>query len=328
MVISARAPLWSCAAAWACLAGCVGAAAGEHDAQGDITGWIEQLASPQFARREAAARHLAQAGLPAIAPLRDAIQADDLEVASRGVEIAGAMLASDDPAVAAAAERILVGCAADESRPAARLASAVLEFQVLGLAEEACGKLEALAAVVRERPPVDRRGLEVVINASWRGTTADLRHLGRLRGLAAVSIHGVPVDDEAVAMLAGLRGVQRIELFGTGAGQEAARILAQKLPDARIDVRKGGKLGVSSLAFAGPCEIRTVEPGSAADQAGLRSGDLVLAIDGEPVASFDELTVRLGDCAPGEVVRLTVARDGGAAGDPERLECEVRLDAW
>jgi len=40
------------------------------------------------------------------------------------------------------------------------------------------------------------------------------------------------------------------------------------------------------------------------------------------------LSEHFGDCAPGEVVRLTVARDGGAAGDPERLECEVRLDAW
>jgi S1-C subfamily serine protease len=86
---------------------------------------------------------------------------------------------------------------------------------------------------------------------------------------------------------------------------------------------------VSSTAFGGPCEIRTVEPGSAADQAGLRSGDVVLSIDGTGVASFDELTVRLGECAPGEVVRLAVARHGGTAdGEPERIECQVRLDAW
>jgi S1-C subfamily serine protease len=86
---------------------------------------------------------------------------------------------------------------------------------------------------------------------------------------------------------------------------------------------------VSSTAFGGPCEIRTVEPGSAADQAGLRSGDVVLSIDGTDVASFDELTARLGECAPGEVVRLAVARHGGTAdGESERIECQVRLDAW
>jgi hypothetical protein len=326
MLVRGRAHLWS-AAAW--LGGCLAlAAAGDVATPGEISGWIGQLASPQFARREAAARHLIQAGLPAIGPLRDAIGSDDLEVASRSVEIVGTMLASDDATVADAAEQALEACAADESRATARLAAAALEFHVLGLADQARATLETLGAVLRERPLVERRGLEVEINASWRGTTADLRHVGRLRGLDAVSIHGVLVDDDALEVLAGLEGVQRIDLFGTGAGREAAQMLARHLPDARIDVRKGGRLGVSSQAFGGPCEVRTVEPGSAADQAGLRSGDVVVSIDGEPVASFDELTVRLADCAPGEVVRLVVLRSGGAAGDPERIECEVRLDAW
>ena len=167
------------------------------------------------------------------------------------------------------------------------------------------------------------------MNAAWRGTPADFRQLARLRGLAGVSVFGVPVDDATLALLAELRGVTRIELFGTGAGREAADLLAKKLPAARIDVRKGGKLGVSSLPLGGTCEIRTVEPGSAADQAGLRSGDVVLTIDDEPVKSFEGLTERLADCAPGELVMLTIARRGGKAdGEPERLKCEVRLDAW
>jgi hypothetical protein len=320
MLFRARAHLWS-AAAW--IGGGLAMATG-----GEVAGWIDQLASPQFSRREAAARHLVQAGLPAIGPLRDAISSDDLEVASRGVEIIGALLASEDAAVADTAKQALEACAADESRAASRLAAAALEFHVLGLAEQARSTLEALGAVLRERPLLERRGLEIEINASWRGTTADLRHLGRLRGLSAVSIHGVPVNDAALEVLAGIEGLQRVDLFGTGAGREAAQMLARRHPDARIDVRKGGRLGVSSLAFGGPCEIRTVEPGSAADQAGLRSGDVVVSINGEPVASFDELTVRLGDCAPGEVVRLVVVRGGGATGDQERIECEVRLDAW
>jgi len=144
-----------------------------------------------------------------------------------------------------------------------------------------------------------------------------------------VSIHGVPVDADTLAVLGGLRGLRRLDLFGTGAGPDEARLLVERLPDTRIDVRRGGRLGVGSAATGGPCEIRIVEPGSAADQAGLRSGDVVLSVDGADVASFEELTARLGERAPGDVVRLAIARRGGTAdGEPERIECGVRLDAW
>jgi hypothetical protein len=210
-----------------------------------------------------------------------------------------------------------------------RLAVAATEFHRLGRSAMAREQLEALGAVFRERPPVEGRGLEVELTTTWQGEPADIRQIGYLQQLAAVSIHGVPIDADTLAVLGSLKGVQRIDLFGTGAGPAEARLLTERLPDARIDVRRGGRLGVSSTAFGGPCEIRTVEPGSAADQAGLRSGDVVLSIDGTDVASFDELTARLGECAPGEVVRLAVARHGGTAdGEPERIECQVRLDAW
>ena len=56
---------------------------------------------------------------------------------------------------------------------------------------------------------------------------------------------------------------------------------------------------------------------------------MVLSIDGVGVTSFDDLTTRLGERAPGEVVTLAVARrDGTADGEPERVDCDVRLDAW
>ena len=316
-------------AAWACFCGCLLSAAAAQPLPGEIALLVDQLGAPQFARREAASRSLVQAGRPAVDALAEVIRTGDLEVASRGVEVIGQMLASQDEELVAAAEACLAGIAAHGDSAASRLAAAALEFHMLGKATAARERLEFLGAVFRERPAVESRGLEVEVNAAWRGTPADFRQLARLRGLAGVSVFGVPVDDATLALLAELRDVTRIELFGTGAGREAAELLAKKLPAARIDVRKGGKLGVSSLPLGGTCEIRTVEPGSAADQAGLRSGDVVLTIDDEPVKSFEGLTERLADCAPGELVMLTIARRGGKAdGEPERLKCEVRLDAW
>jgi Do/DeqQ family serine protease len=57
--------------------------------------------------------------------------------------------------------------------------------------------------------------------------------------------------------------------------------------------------------------IGTVEPGSPAERAGLRRGDIVVAIDGIPVRSATQIRNRVGLKRVGETVTLTVERDGG-----------------
>lgn len=52
-----------------------------------------------------------------------------------------------------------------------------------------------------------------------------------------------------------------------------------------------------------------VTPGGPADLAGIKAGDVILAIDGRPVAQSDELIVAIRAKAPGEKVTLTL-RDG------------------
>lgn len=295
----------------------------------DIDTWISQLAAPQYARREAAARSLVAAGSSALAPLEKAIRSGDTELAARGVEILATLLDAEDSAVAAAAESGLRSLAEDGVGCVAPLAADALAFHALAVTEAARSRLESLGAIVRERQVVDGGGLEIEFDASWQGGPDDFRHLARLRGVVGVGARGMPVDAAMIDVLAGLESVRRIDLYGTGAGPEQARLLAARLPDARIDVRKGGRLGVTSTAVTGPCEIRTVEPGSAADQAGLRSGDVVLSIEGEQVENFDDLTRRLDRHAAGAAVRVVVARRGGKAdGEPERIDCVVRLDAW
>ena len=293
-----------------------------------IDRWIGQLGAREFSDREAATRSLVAVGRPVLEPLRQAIGAGDLEVASRGIEIITVLLQAADPELSAAAEQTLDALVAEGGGPAARMANDVLEFHRVGQAEEARAALEELGAVFWERTlNADFVGLDVEVPSAWRGGSADLRKLANIRGLVAVAVHGVRLDDDAVAVLGRLRSLRRLDLFGTGLAEEAVQALAAALPDTVIDVRRGGRLGVGSTAFAGPCEITQVSPGSAADKAGVRVGDTVVAVDGEAIPGFERLTALVARHAPGDRLALTIARpaaDGGA----ERVEIVVALDAW
>ncbi|MEM7341247.1 MAG: trypsin-like peptidase domain-containing protein [Actinomycetota bacterium] len=67
--------------------------------------------------------------------------------------------------------------------------------------------------------------------------------------------------------------------------------------------------GSSSDGSAG-VEITGVTPDSAAAEAGLAVGDLVLSIDGAPVTQFEELAGLIVAKRPGDLVDLEVIRDG------------------
>ena len=295
-----------------------------------ISGWIDQLAAEQFAQREAATRSLAAAGPAAIEPLRQAIRRGDLEVSSRAVEILREMLAGEDADLAATAERTLEDLAEGADAAVAGMAEATLDFHTLGLAEAARARLEALGAVITEGfLPSGQRGMHVLFNASWTGKSDDLRLLARLRNVAQVGVHGVRLDEASLAVLGRLRSVEQLQLYGTGAGDAALAALAEKLPDTKIDVRKGGKLGVAGQSVIGPCLITHVQEGSAAADAGIQIGDIVLHIDGQPVANFESLTDLVGRRGPGDTLELDIERGGGNRGDePQRFKRTVKLGGW
>jgi putative serine protease PepD len=60
----------------------------------------------------------------------------------------------------------------------------------------------------------------------------------------------------------------------------------------------------------GGAEIAAVQPGSPAEEAGLREGDVVVAVDGRRIRSSGELVAAVGALDPGDAVTLRVTRDG------------------
>ncbi|MFM9046755.1 MAG: ChaN family lipoprotein [Cyanobium sp.] len=81
----------------------------------------------------------------------------------------------------------------------------------------------------------------------------------------------------------------------------------------------GVRLGAYLESADGAVWVRRVAPGSAAEAAGLRPGDRVLMLNGEPVERAGQVILRVRELPPGVPLRLLIERAG------KRRLVEVRL---
>jgi serine protease Do len=117
--------------------------------------------------------------------------------------------------------------------------------------------------------------------------------------------------------------------YGFAIPSNLARVVADQL--VQFGVVRRPFLGVSldnitaadaqvyGLATAEGAEVRRIEPGSPAEQAGMQLGDVVLAVGDVPVASVGDLQVALAQLPPGSTAQLRVVRFG------EEVRLSVRL---
>ena len=74
-----------------------------------------------------------------------------------------------------------------------------------------------------------------------------------------------------------------------------------------IDSALARSLGLKEVRGA---LVSDVAPGTAAERAGLRRGDVILAVDGQSIADSNALRNRIASTKPGTSVALTIVRDG------------------
>lgn len=143
----------------------------------------------------------------------------------------------------------------------------------------------------------------------------------RLPPLQILEIKYCPIDDVCVDALSKIRTLALIMLYGTDVTETGEMRLAAALPLAEIDRRAGGFLGVR-CGVEGPCLITNVEANSAAEQAGLRVGDLITHFNGTEVKTMDELIAEIGKARVDEMVSVEFQRD------EESQKVSLQLGRW
>jgi S1-C subfamily serine protease len=150
----------------------------------------------------------------------------------------------------------------------------------------------------------------------------------RLTGLIQLDAAIVPGDSGGAVVDAGGKVVGVITAASTGAGSgdsgapvegyavpiDQARSIARQIIDGRssstVHIGGTGFLGVQVVpgnppgSAAAGAQVASVVPGSAAERAGIRGGDVVTAVDGHAVASADALHAAVSPHQPGDSVKV------------------------
>jgi regulator of sigma E protease len=151
-------------------------------------------------------------------------------------------------------------------------------------------------------------------------------HAGLRSGDEIMAVNGRPVAGQGDVVFAlidamSASGDARLELQ-RGEGPRLSADLVVASPAERRHLTEPAQLFWSGLGFRfwqppSPAVLGHVEPSGAAGRAGLHSGDLVVAIDGEPVKAFRDIPARISG-RPGASTVITFRRDG--------VEQTLRLD--
>ena len=287
---------------------------------------IADLDHDAYTVREKASAALAKAGAEVIEPLSQAIQRGSLETVIRGVSLLRRMVLEDDRSTAKAARAALQRLAEPQVSTAASHASTALVELAHREEERAYQTFERLGGrygtgVVFEAG-IPSQATHAVVGKGWRGEAEDLELFAAMSQLERLSVYGPRLDDRAVAYLTRLTGLKKLELYGTKVSDEGLQQVQNALRSTEIEVRRGGLLGVGGTLTNPNCLISTVRPGSAADNAGMQPGDVVVECEGKPVTDFKVLTEIIANYPGGDTVRLVVQRSG------IKLPLQVKLDEW
>ena len=104
--------------------------------------------------------------------------------------------------------------------------------------------------------------------------------------------------------------------------EDIATTFSAQPPYIRSQTRGASHLGVGADRYIVGCRITSVEPGSSADQGGMRLGDIITSFNNVPVRTFETLVKEIANVEPETTVPATVQRG------EETIELEIAMQEW
>jgi hypothetical protein len=274
-----------------------------------IAAWIKDLDDVHYRMREEASQHLAEAGIAALDPLLAVANGDRPEPADRAIWIMRRFSHSRDNTLATAALEHLAELGDRPTIVAKALAE--LAQRSVNACEERLAPLGADVAMQVEQidPPNVAAVLTVRLGDRWHGTTEDLRQLTQLKQQRYFRLDGAPINDEVAKMFGEKEKLSVLQLIDTKVTPTAVDGIKEKHPEAIVYVRNQALLGVSAENHAAGVRVMFVQPGSAADKAGIKQGDVIASIDGHKLPDFDRLTAHIAQHQPGDKINVEIMRN-------------------
>lgn len=164
--------------------------------------------------------------------------------------------------------------------------------------------------------------LKVVQIKRCRLTDADIEKLTPLKDLRLLGIFYTSITDKSIPALLKMQGVGDLRLIGTDISQDGANQLQAALTVTSVDYRRGAFVGVGCDPTANNCFVTHVQPGSAAEKAGLEVGDEIISYGGKKVTDFNSLRELIQKNKAGDSIAIEINRDS------ETLTKELKLGEW
>ncbi len=153
-------------------------------------------------------------------------------------------------------------------------------------------------------------GLKSLAIVDGKVDDATLEPLMEMTRINSLEFRYVTLTDDQGDQVASLPIRVSLNLMGTGISPQKVESMRSALPGLQIDHRQGGFLGVTCLDSFDVCAINGVLPDSAAEEAGLIKGDVIVRVGDNEVKRFKDLQNAINQHPPGDEVEVKYRRGG------------------
>lgn len=149
------------------------------------------------------------------------------------------------------------------------------------------------------------KSLAIVDGEVGSDTLEPLKKMTRIHSL---EFRYVSLTEEHGDLISSMPIRVSLNLMGTGISAGKVESMRSSLPGLQIDHRQGGFLGVTCIDGFDVCKINGVLPDSAAEEAGLIEGDVIVQVGDSEVKRFKDLQAAINEHVPGDEVEVRYRR--------------------